>query len=171
VRRARRQDHYTPVLEDWLWHVYLPLVSYTAIAVAAIVLSAIPTQALFVIGAAAVLLLFIGIHNAWDNATFNVIQFSQPEDTGQDENNSLPSAQPDDAAGSSQLPSDAKHEWVDRAGAGLAEQIGDQGKGPSTIGQVVDKENWLPGQPRQRRLDGVRHDEGTVECAQPLGAV
>ena len=38
LRRARRQRHYQPVLEDWLWHTAFPLVSYTALLVAAIVL-------------------------------------------------------------------------------------------------------------------------------------
>src|ERR1700676_5124227 len=38
LRRARRQTDYQPVLEDWLWHTILPLVSYTALLVAAIVL-------------------------------------------------------------------------------------------------------------------------------------
>jgi len=33
LRRARRQADYHPVLEDWLWHIVLPLVSYTAIVV------------------------------------------------------------------------------------------------------------------------------------------
>src|SRR6266568_5679662 len=34
-RRTRRQTAYQPVLEDWLWHVVFPLVSYTALVVAA----------------------------------------------------------------------------------------------------------------------------------------
>src|SRR5260370_40723787 len=35
VRRVRRQASYRPVLEDWLWHVVFPLVSYVALVVAA----------------------------------------------------------------------------------------------------------------------------------------
>src|SRR6266849_3028639 len=38
ARRTRRQTAYQPVLEDWLWHVVFPLVSYTALVVAAILL-------------------------------------------------------------------------------------------------------------------------------------
>ena len=70
LRRMRRQRDYQPVLEDWLWHTVLPLISYTALLIAAIVLSGYPVPALFVIAAATLLLLFIGIHNAWDTVTF-----------------------------------------------------------------------------------------------------
>jgi len=83
LRRARRQTDYQAVLEDWLWHTVLPLVSYTALLVAAIVLPGHPAPALFVIAAATVLLLFIGIHNAWDNITYIVLQLSEPENKNQ----------------------------------------------------------------------------------------
>src|SRR6202022_4350156 len=52
VRRARGQTDYKPMLEDWLWYVVFPLVSYIALVVAAIVLPGNPAPALFVIGAA-----------------------------------------------------------------------------------------------------------------------
>src|SRR5437660_8491337 len=84
VRRARHQTDYQPVLEDWLWHTVFPLVSYTALLVAAIVLPGNPAPALFVIGAATVLLLFTGIHNAWDTVTYLAIERSQPENKSQD---------------------------------------------------------------------------------------
>ncbi len=84
LRRARRQVDYQPVLEDWLWYMLLPLVSYTALVVAAIVLPGQPAPALFVIAAATVLLLFIGIHNAWDNVTYTAIELSGPQNKSQD---------------------------------------------------------------------------------------
>jgi hypothetical protein len=84
LRRARRQTGYQPVLEDWLWHTVFPLVSYTALVVAALVLPGHPTPALFVIAAGTVLLLFIGIHNAWDNVTYIAIELSQPQNKSQD---------------------------------------------------------------------------------------
>ena len=88
LRRVRQQTDYTPVLEDWLWHTVFPFVSYTALVVAAMLLPGHPALALFVIAAATVLLLFIGIHNAWDNATYTALVLSAPEDTGQDGNSS-----------------------------------------------------------------------------------
>ena len=84
VRRARRQTDYQPVLEDWLFHTVFPLVSYTALVVAAIVLPGNPAPALFGIGAATLLLLFTGIHNAWDTVIYIAIERSQPENKSQD---------------------------------------------------------------------------------------
>jgi NADH:ubiquinone oxidoreductase subunit 4 (subunit M) len=85
LRRARRQTDYEPVLEDWLWHTVFPLVSYTGLVVAALLLPIYPAPVLFVIAAATVLLLFIGIHNAWDNVTYIAIELSQPENKRQDQ--------------------------------------------------------------------------------------
>jgi hypothetical protein len=84
IRRARRQTDYMPVLEDVLWHMVLPLVCYSALLIAALVLAGNPTPALFLVGAATVLLVFIGIHNAWDNVTFLVLNFSTAAQDGQD---------------------------------------------------------------------------------------
>ena len=83
--RMRRQRVYQPVLEDWLWHTAFPLVSYTALVVAALVLPDNSAPALFVVGAATVLLLFIGIHNAWDNLTYIALVRTQAEDKPQDQ--------------------------------------------------------------------------------------
>jgi hypothetical protein len=84
AQRARHQTNYKPVLEDWLWHTVFPLTSYAALVVAAIMLSGNPAPALFVIGAATVLLLFIGIHNSWDSVTYLVIERSQMENKDQE---------------------------------------------------------------------------------------
>ena len=70
VRRARRQTGYRPVLEDWLFHAVLPLAGYAGLFVAALALASGIQSALFIIGAVALLLLFIGIHNAWDTVTY-----------------------------------------------------------------------------------------------------
>src|SRR5262245_1787238 len=74
IRHARRQTHYAPVLEDWIWHGALPVLAYGALLAAVFVLRSRPEGALFVIGGAAVLLLFIGIHNAWDAVTYIALQ-------------------------------------------------------------------------------------------------
>ena len=80
VRRTRSQTSYQPVLEDWLWHVVFSLASYTALVVAALLLPDNPAPALFIIAAATVLLLFIGIHNSWDTVTYGAIQRAQMEE-------------------------------------------------------------------------------------------
>ncbi len=70
VLRARSQTGYRPVFEDWLWHAMLPLIAYALLLISAILLRSYSHPALFVMGATALLLLFIGIHNAWDTVTF-----------------------------------------------------------------------------------------------------
>ena len=77
IRRARGQTGYKPVLEDWLWHAAFPLIAYTALLAAALGLGRDPPHCLFVIAATALLLLFIGIHNAWDAVTY--IAAGQPQ--------------------------------------------------------------------------------------------
>ena len=70
VKRARQQTGYRPVFEDWLWHAALPILAYTVLVISAVFLPGHPHRMLFAIGAIALLLLFIGIHNAWDAVTY-----------------------------------------------------------------------------------------------------
>jgi hypothetical protein len=79
VRRARRQKDYKPVLEDWLWHNAFPFLAYAALSVASILLRQNPGPALFLIGATALVLLFVGIHNAWDAVMYIALQRRQKE--------------------------------------------------------------------------------------------
>ena len=66
ARRMRAQTVYKPVFEDWAFHVFLPLAAYAMLAGSLFVARSFARPALFVVGAAALLLLFVGIHNAWD---------------------------------------------------------------------------------------------------------
>ncbi len=70
IKRARLQAGYRPDFGDWMWHAALPLASYLSLLLAAIALQRSPGSALFVVGAAALMLLFIGIHNSWDTVTY-----------------------------------------------------------------------------------------------------
>jgi hypothetical protein len=81
VRRARSQTTYEVVFSDWLWHVILPLIAYTTLVIAAAFLPNHADRILFVIGATAILLLFIGIHNAWDTVTYITVE--NPQRTGE----------------------------------------------------------------------------------------
>jgi len=72
--RARRVVGYEPVLEDWIWHVTLPFLAYILLLVGAFMLLSYSTAALFMIGTMAMLLVIIGIHNAWDSVTFIVVE-------------------------------------------------------------------------------------------------
>lgn len=72
ARRVRAQTEYRPVFEDWLFHVLLPFAAYATLAVSAFAARSHVGEALFGIGAAALLLLFAGIHNAWDSVAYQV---------------------------------------------------------------------------------------------------
>jgi hypothetical protein len=73
VLRTRRLTEYAAVFEDWLFHALLPMVSYSAVLIAAVGLRRATTLSLFTIGGAALLLLFAGIHNAWDTVTYILV--------------------------------------------------------------------------------------------------
>jgi hypothetical protein len=73
VRRARAQKGYRPVVEDWIWHTVLPAIAYATLLAAGIAAKADGRSALFVIAGAALLLLFVGIHNAWDAVVYLAI--------------------------------------------------------------------------------------------------
>jgi hypothetical protein len=72
--RIRRQSAYRPQFEDWLFHVALPLAAYATLLGAAFAASSHLRDALFGASAAALLLLYIGIHNAWDAVTYHVFR-------------------------------------------------------------------------------------------------
>ena len=72
AHRFQTQRAYNPVFEDWLYRIILPYLGYSCLATAALLAPPHPTAALFDVAAVTLLLLFIGIHDAWDNATFLV---------------------------------------------------------------------------------------------------
>jgi hypothetical protein len=71
-RRMVRQSAYKPDAEDWSFHIVLPLFSYLLLALTPLPSTAYERETLFAIGAGALLLLFIGIHNAWDAVAYQV---------------------------------------------------------------------------------------------------
>jgi len=72
ARRMKAQSVYKPVFEDWLFHVLIPLAAYAMLTGSALVAHSRTRAALFVVGAATLLFLFSGIHNAWDGVTYHV---------------------------------------------------------------------------------------------------
>ena len=83
-RRARRQTDYKPEWEDWVWYAVLPYSAYAALTVGALLLRRNPDTAVFVIAAAALGLLLIGIHNAWDTVTYVVVASARGDATKKD---------------------------------------------------------------------------------------
>lgn len=72
VRRMLQQQSYKMDAEDGTFHVVLPLLSYGLLAGSAWLDQAHLDWALFGVGGAALLLLFAGIHNAWDAVAYQV---------------------------------------------------------------------------------------------------
>ncbi|MEO8430829.1 MAG: hypothetical protein ABI592_04910 [Acidobacteriota bacterium] len=70
VRQASRQTGYVPVFEDWLFHAGLPVFSYLTLLVAGATAFRRPDPALYMTAISSLLLLFTGIHNAWDAAVW-----------------------------------------------------------------------------------------------------
>jgi len=81
ARRMRVQTTYRPDFEDWLFHALLPPTGYAILALSAFAAPSHMREALFVVGIAALLLLFIGIHNAWDAVAYHVL-VSNPNSKG-----------------------------------------------------------------------------------------
>lgn len=65
------------MFEDWLFNGLFPLIAYVTISVSSLAASSYVHASFFGIGAAALLLLFIGIHNAWDGVVYHIFNKKQ----------------------------------------------------------------------------------------------
>jgi len=72
IRRMRVQSVYQTQFEDWLFHALLPIAGYATLLLSAFAAPSVTRVALFGVGGAALLLLFVGIHNAWDSVVYHV---------------------------------------------------------------------------------------------------
>jgi membrane protein implicated in regulation of membrane protease activity len=73
IDKARGLSNYRPDLEDWIWFTILPFLAYVAILGGAVLLLTIPVDALFAFAAGVMLMIVLGIRNAWDVVTFIAI--------------------------------------------------------------------------------------------------
>ena len=71
-RRIRTQTGYKPQFEDQLFHFILPFAAYATLALFAYAARSNIAGALLAVAAATLVLLFSGIHNAWDAVTYHV---------------------------------------------------------------------------------------------------
>ena len=106
IRRAHRQTEYQPVFEDWLFHTILPPLAYTALMASGILLARAPVGALFVSGAAVLLLVSIGIHNAWDTINYITIEQIRRERAARERSAAQASPPSEPSPGSSGRPSE-----------------------------------------------------------------
>lgn len=77
--RMHKQTVYEPVFEDRLFHVILPLMAYAVLALSSVAAVFHTYEGLFGIAAATLLLLLVGIHNAWDAVAYQVFTYAHAE--------------------------------------------------------------------------------------------
>ncbi len=73
LRHALRQSHYKPDFGDWCWYAAIPLASYAALLGTGLALDLHPEPLLFLNAGIALVLLYTGIHNAWDTVTYIIV--------------------------------------------------------------------------------------------------
>ena len=88
ARKTSALETYEPDAEDWSWYVLLPTVAYATLITGALFIGAAPSLALYAPAAAVTLLIFVGIHNAWDVVTYLALgqreASPEPSDTSKD---------------------------------------------------------------------------------------
>jgi len=83
IEDATRRRPEAEVFEDWLLHVLLPLAAYAMLAASAYVYRSHARAALFLVAAATLVFLFVGIHNAWDAVTYHVLSDKGEQSEGE----------------------------------------------------------------------------------------
>ena len=86
LRRMWRVPHYQSTLEDWLWYMAFPLLANTLLIIAAFVLPKNPSTGPYIVGSGTILLLIVGIRNAWDMVTFLAVERAHSENKSRGEN-------------------------------------------------------------------------------------
>jgi hypothetical protein len=85
MRRMRRVPNYQSTLEDWLWYVALPLLANVSVIVTSFVLPTNPSLALYIVSSAMMLLLLVGIRNAWDMVTFLAVERAHSQNSSREQ--------------------------------------------------------------------------------------
>jgi hypothetical protein len=107
-RMYRGRADYRPVIVDWIWNAALPSTCYMAVLTAAVLIARYPALALYMIGAAALTLLFIGIHNAWDLAVWITTERPGLRSQPDAERTAKSGARPEGGAAGAAAPPDAR---------------------------------------------------------------
>lgn len=92
ARRMTKPMSYKPDFADWMFFVVVPLLGYVVLAASSAEALFHPEEALIGIGAATLVLLFMGIHNAWDSVSYLVF-VSMRQDALERQKGDLPGAE------------------------------------------------------------------------------
>ena len=84
-RKMKIQTSYRPVFVDWFFRIFLPMTAYLVLMLSAFTAGLYLRETLFGIAASALLLLFTGINNAWDNVAYHVLVNQNNSKDGQHE--------------------------------------------------------------------------------------
>jgi hypothetical protein len=63
---AAMRANYSPFVSDWVWNIVLPAFGYLSLLAAAFLMPPYPPLSLDIVAVATLVLLTVGIHNAWD---------------------------------------------------------------------------------------------------------
>ena len=77
--RATHSTVYVPDTEDRVWYTFVPFVAHIGMFAGAIVLAILPVTGLFVLAGTILLLIFMGIRNAWDVVTYLAVRGPQQQ--------------------------------------------------------------------------------------------
>ena len=91
MRRMWRVPNYQSTLEDWSWYMAFPFIANILLILAGFVLPKNPPSALYIVGSAMMLLLLVGIRNAWDMVTFLAVERAHSENKSTEERRTGPS--------------------------------------------------------------------------------
>jgi hypothetical protein len=80
IGRTMRRVDYAAVREDWIWNVILPTLVYAALFLMGILIWHRAAETLFGVAALSLLMLLIGIHNAWDIAVWMAMRQGEKGD-------------------------------------------------------------------------------------------
>ena len=78
IRRTPMLEGYDPDVGDWTWFIVLPMAAYIALCVSGFMLVHVPVPSSFAIGGLTLVLIFLGIHNAWDVVSY--LSINPPEE-------------------------------------------------------------------------------------------
>ena len=74
IGRTHKMIDYDADLEDRLWYNIFPFVAYGTVAAGSFLALASAGAGLFIVAAGVVMLMFVGIRNAWDIVTFIAVR-------------------------------------------------------------------------------------------------
>jgi hypothetical protein len=71
---GRISREYSPVAEDWIWNMILPVAAYGTLLAGAYFIWHRPEECMYAVAGVSVALMCIGIHNSWDIAVWNTLR-------------------------------------------------------------------------------------------------